>query len=107
VRGNLSASRSVWAAERFAIVGPSGGGKSTLVSLLPRLYDVTAGKICVDGVELRDYLLSALRGAIAIVSQDSFVFTGTIRDTSPTAGRSEPTLRWFPPRWRPTRMTSS
>jgi subfamily B ATP-binding cassette protein MsbA len=66
--------------ERVAIVGRSGAGKSTLVSLLPRLYDVTDGRVAIDGVDVRDYGLVALRSSIGIVAQDSFVFTGTIRD---------------------------
>jgi subfamily B ATP-binding cassette protein MsbA len=66
--------------ERVAVVGPSGAGKTTLVSLLPRLYDVTVGRIVVDGVDVRDYSLAALRSAIGVVQQDSFLFTGTIRD---------------------------
>jgi subfamily B ATP-binding cassette protein MsbA len=66
--------------ERVAIVGRSGAGKSTLVSLLPRLYDVTEGRVTIDGVDVRDYSLVALRSSIAIVAQDSFVFTGTIRE---------------------------
>jgi ABC-type multidrug transport system fused ATPase/permease subunit len=66
--------------QRVAIVGASGAGKTTLVSLLPRLYDVTDGRVLVDGVDVRDYSLHALRSAIAIVQQDSFVFSGSIRD---------------------------
>ena len=66
--------------ERVALVGPSGSGKSTLVSLLPRLYDVTDGRIVVDGVDVRDYKLNALRRAIGIVQQSSFVFSGTVRE---------------------------
>jgi ABC-type multidrug transport system fused ATPase/permease subunit len=65
---------------RIAIVGASGAGKTTLVSLLPRLYDVTGGRILVDGVDVRAYGLYALRSAIGIVQQDSFVFSGTVRD---------------------------
>jgi subfamily B ATP-binding cassette protein MsbA len=66
--------------ERVAVVGPSGAGKTTLVSLVPRLYDVTAGRILVDGVDVRDYSLPTLRSAIGVVQQDSFLFTGSIRD---------------------------
>jgi subfamily B ATP-binding cassette protein MsbA len=66
--------------ERVAIVGPSGAGKTTLLSLLPRLYDVTDGRILVDGVDVRKYAVKSLRSAIAIVQQESFVFTGTIRE---------------------------
>ncbi len=66
--------------QRIAVVGASGAGKTTLVSLLPRLYDVTDGSVLIDGIDVRDYSLYALRSAIAIVQQDSFVFSGTIRD---------------------------
>jgi subfamily B ATP-binding cassette protein MsbA len=66
--------------ERVAIVGQSGAGKTTLASLIPRLYDPTRGRILVDGVDLRDYSLRALRSAIATVQQDSFVFSGTVRE---------------------------
>ena len=66
--------------ERVALVGPSGSGKSTLVSLLPRLYDVSEGRILIDGVDVRDYKLKALRRSIGIVQQQSLVFSGTIRD---------------------------
>ena len=66
--------------ERIAVVGASGAGKTTLLALLPRLYDVSEGQVLVDGIDVRDYSLHALRSAIAIVQQDSFVFSGTIRD---------------------------
>jgi subfamily B ATP-binding cassette protein MsbA len=68
------------AGERVALVGPSGSGKTTLASLLPRLYDVQQGKISIDGIDIRDYTLKALRSAIGVVQQDSFLFSGTIRD---------------------------
>jgi subfamily B ATP-binding cassette protein MsbA len=66
--------------ERVALVGPSGSGKTTLVSLLPRLYDVASGRNLIDGVDVRDYKLRALRAAIGIVQQDSFLFSGSVRD---------------------------
>jgi ABC-type multidrug transport system fused ATPase/permease subunit len=66
--------------ERIAIVGRSGSGKSTLISLLPRLYDTTDGAITIDGVNVRDFALKTLRQSIAIVQQDTFIFSGTIRD---------------------------
>lgn len=66
--------------ERIALVGPSGSGKTTLVSLLPRLYDVKSGRIVIDGVDVRDYRLRPLRRAIGIVQQDSFLFSGTIKE---------------------------
>ena len=64
----------------IALVGNSGGGKSTLVSLLPRFYDVTGGQICVDGTDIRDFTLQSLRQNIAVVFQDNFLFAGTIRE---------------------------
>jgi ABC-type multidrug transport system fused ATPase/permease subunit len=65
--------------ERIAIVGHSGAGKTTLVSLVPRYYDVTGGRVLVDGIDVRHYNLAALRSSIAIVQQDTFVFSGTLR----------------------------
>jgi len=76
--------------ERVALVGPSGAGKSTLVSLLPRLYDVSHGRVLVDGIDVRDYSLQALRSAIAIVQQDSFIFSGSVRENI-AYGRPEAT----------------
>lgn len=64
--------------EVVAFVGPSGGGKSTLANLVPRLYDVTAGRILIDGRDLRDYTLASLRAQIAIVAQDTFLFNETV-----------------------------
>ncbi|MCH5276602.1 MAG: ABC transporter ATP-binding protein [Desulfovibrionaceae bacterium] len=66
--------------ETLALVGNSGGGKSTLVSLLPRFYDIQGGSIKIDGVDIRDITLQSLRRNIAVVFQDNFLFTGTIRD---------------------------
>ena len=64
----------------IALVGSTGSGKTTLVSLLPRFYDPTAGRITIDGVGLRDMSLAHLRGSIGIVQQDVFLFSATIRD---------------------------
>lgn len=66
--------------ETIALVGNSGGGKSTLVNLLPRFYDVLSGAIKFDGVDIRDITLESLRHHISIVFQDNFLFTGTIRE---------------------------
>ncbi|MGG1519100.1 ABC transporter ATP-binding protein [Paenibacillus oryzisoli] len=66
--------------ETVAIIGATGSGKSTLVQLLPRLYDVTSGSIAIDGRDLRDLPLAALRSSIGMIMQESFLFTGTIRD---------------------------
>ncbi|MFG1733060.1 ABC transporter ATP-binding protein [Paenibacillus sp. 843] len=66
--------------QTVAIMGATGSGKTSLVSLLPRLYDVTSGQIFIDGTDVRQYDLSALRERIGIVLQESILFTGTIRD---------------------------
>ena len=66
--------------ETIAIVGNSGGGKTTLVNLLPRFYDVNSGSITVDGIDIRDFTLKSLRQNIAVVFQDNFLFEGTIRE---------------------------
>lgn len=66
--------------ETIAFVGNSGGGKTTLVNLLPRFYDVKSGKILIDGQDIRDLELNSLRDKIAIVFQDNFLFAGTIRE---------------------------
>ena len=63
-----------------ALIGPSGAGKSTLAKLLPRFYDVTAGRITLDGADLRDATLKSLRAQIAIVPQEPLLFSGTITD---------------------------
>ena len=66
--------------ETIALVGNSGGGKSTVVSLLPRFYDVTSGEINFDGVDIRKFELNNLRQQISFVFQDNFLFSGTIKD---------------------------
>ena len=66
--------------ETIALVGNSGGGKSTFVNLLPRFYDITSGQIMIDGKDIRKYSLKSLRENIAIVFQDNFLFDGTIRE---------------------------
>jgi ATP-binding cassette subfamily B protein len=63
-----------------ALVGPTGVGKTTLVSLIPRFYDVTSGSITLDGRNLCDYTLDSLRQQISIVLQDVFLFYGTVRE---------------------------
>lgn len=66
--------------ETIAVVGPSGGGKSTLCQLIPRFYDVTEGRILLDGQDVRDLQQHSLRAQIGIVQQDVFLFAGTIYD---------------------------
>lgn len=68
------------AGETVAFVGPSGAGKTTICSLLPRFYDVQAGSITIDGHDIRDIQLASLRKQIGIVQQDVFLFSGTLRD---------------------------
>jgi ATP-binding cassette subfamily B multidrug efflux pump len=64
--------------QTIAIVGPTGAGKTTLVNLLPRFYDVTSGKVTIDGVDVRDVQLDTLRRQIGVVLQDSFLFSDTV-----------------------------
>ena len=64
----------------MAIVGPSGSGKSTIINLIPRLYDVCAGSVMFDGIDVRDMDLAKLRSSVGVVSQETYLFNGTIRD---------------------------
>ena len=66
--------------QTIALVGPTGAGKSTIVNLISRFYDVTAGTICIDGYDLRDVTLQSLRSQMGVMTQDNFLFAGTIRD---------------------------
>ncbi|MCH3964873.1 MAG: ABC transporter ATP-binding protein/permease [Clostridium sp.] len=68
------------AGRKIAFVGPSGGGKTTLCSLLPRFYDVSSGSVMIDGIDVRDVTLESLRNSIGIVQQDVYLFSGTLRD---------------------------
>jgi subfamily B ATP-binding cassette protein MsbA len=65
--------------ETVALVGPSGGGKSTILNLIPRFYDTTAGRVTIDGQDVRDVTLASLREQIALVTQEPFLFDDTIR----------------------------
>ncbi|MGL6107657.1 ABC transporter ATP-binding protein [Romboutsia sp.] len=78
VFNNLSL--SIDAGRTIALVGPSGGGKTTLCNLIPRFFDFTEGDIKIDGVSVKDVSLKSLRENIGIVAQDVFLFTGTIRE---------------------------
>lgn len=71
---------TIAAGQRVALVGMSGVGKSTLADLIPRFYDVTAGRVCVDGVDVRDLTVRSLRAQIGIVTQHTFLFNDTIRN---------------------------
>jgi len=73
-------SRDIRAGELVALVGPSGVGKSTLCSLIPRFYEATEGRILLDGVDVRDITLSSLRRNIGVVQQDVYLFAGTVAE---------------------------
>jgi ABC-type multidrug transport system fused ATPase/permease subunit len=64
----------------IALIGHTGSGKTTLTSLVPRFYDVSAGRVTIDGVDVRDVTLTSLRGAIGVISQDPFLFSATVRE---------------------------
>ena len=68
------------AGQMVGVVGPTGGGKSTIVSLIPRFYDPSAGKVSVDGVDIRDYKIHGLRNQIAYVLQETVLFRGTVAE---------------------------
>ena len=69
---------SIRPGEKVALVGPSGGGKTTLCNLIPRFYDVTSGRILIDDQDVRSVTLKSLRGAIGVVQQDVYLFSGTV-----------------------------
>ncbi|WP_395151327.1 ABC transporter ATP-binding protein [uncultured Allofournierella sp.] len=69
---------SIRAGEKVALVGPSGGGKTTLCNLIPRFYDVTDGRILVDGQDVRSVTIKSLRSAIGVVQQDVYLFSGSV-----------------------------
>ena len=70
----------VWPGETIGVIGGTGSGKSTLVNLIPRFYDVSEGSVLVDGVDVREYEFQALRQKIGVVPQKAVLFSGTIRD---------------------------
>ncbi|MEG1068896.1 MAG: ABC transporter ATP-binding protein, partial [Ruthenibacterium sp.] len=84
---------TIKAGEKLALVGPSGGGKTTLCNLIPRFYDATSGRICIDGHDIKTVTLQTLRGSIGIVQQDVYLFSGTVYENivygRPSATREE------------------
>ncbi len=85
----------IHAGETLALVGNSGGGKTTFVNLLPRFYDIKSGEILIDSIDIRDLTLKSLRDNIAVVFQDNFLFAGTIRENVllGNADSTEPQVR--------------
>lgn len=73
-------SLSVNAGENIALVGPSGGGKTTLCSLIPRFYEVDSGRILIDGIDIKEISLRSLRESIGVVAQDVYLFSGSIKE---------------------------
>lgn len=90
------------AGQTTAIIGSTGSGKTTLVSLVPRLFDATSGTVSVDGVDVRDLDPQMLWTRIGLVPQKPYLFTGTVAATCATATRTPPTRscgrRWTSPR---------
>ncbi|MBP5385085.1 MAG: ATP-binding cassette domain-containing protein, partial [Lachnospiraceae bacterium] len=84
---------SIRAGEKVAFVGPSGGGKTSLCNLIPRFYDITGGRITLDGKDIKGYTLKSLRQSIGIVQQDVYLFSGTVFENivygRPGASREE------------------
>jgi ABC-type multidrug transport system fused ATPase/permease subunit len=81
----------VFSGRKVAIIGTTGSGKSTIINLIPRFYDVSDGSIKIDGVDVRDYSVSDLRRKIAVVSQDTFLFNKTIKENI-TYGKEDATM---------------
>ncbi|MCL7593391.1 SAV1866 family putative multidrug efflux ABC transporter [Staphylococcus aureus] len=80
---------SIEKGETVAFVGMSGGGKSTLINLIPRFYDVTSGQILIDGHNIKDFLTGSLRNQIGLVQQDNILFSDTVKEGRPTATDEE------------------
>ena len=91
--------------ETVALVGQTGAGKSTLVKLIARFYDVTDGVVLVDGTDVRDYDLASYRHRLGVVPQESTCSPGRSGTRSPTPGRTPATPRSRPPPARPARTT--
>ena len=91
----------------IALVGPTGAGKTTIVNLLARFYDISGGAILFDGQDIRDCSRDSLRRCFGIVLQDTYLFSGPSGRTSSTAGPGPPKRRWSAPRRWPTPTASS
>ena len=82
---------NIKAGENIALVGPSGGGKTTLCNLIPRFYDIQSGKITIDGTDIRELTLESLRDNIGVVQQDVYMFCGSVYDNI-TYGKPDATM---------------
>ena len=80
----------VKAGESIALVGPSGGGKTTLCSLIPRFYEISSGAIRIDGIDIKKFTLNSLRDSIGVVQQDVYLFSGSVRENI-TYGKTDAT----------------
>ena len=77
---SATSSSTSQAGSTIALIGHTGSGKTTLTSLVPRFYDVTSGRVTIDGADVRDVTLRSLRRAIGVISQDPFLFSATVRE---------------------------
>ena len=95
--GEPGGHRGVWLTvapgETVALVGQTGAGKSTIVKLIARFYDVTGGAVLVDGVDVRTFDLTEYRQRLGVVPQEAYLFSGTVAGRSRTRGRPPPTPR--------------
>ncbi len=92
--------------QTVALLGATGSGKSTVINLIPRFYDVSEGRVTIDGMDIRDVTLESLRSQIGIVLQETNLFTGTVRDNI-AFGRPEASAEEVRPRPRPPPPTTS
>lgn len=81
--------------QTIALIGPTGSGKSTVINLLPRFYDVSGGRVLIDGVDVRQLELRTLRRQIGIVLQNPFFFSSTIAENTPMGAPMPRSKRWF------------
>ena len=93
--------------QTVALLGATGSGKTTIINLIPRFYDVTEGVVRIDGHDIRDVTLDSLRSQIGIVLQETNLFSGSIRDNIAYGRRKHRRRMWRPPPMLPQRTTSS
>ncbi len=93
--------------QTVALLGATGSGKSTVINLIPRFYDVSEGRVTIDGTDIRDVTLESLRSQIGIVLQETNLFTGTVRDNIAFGRPDASAQRWRPRPGPPPPTTSS